>query len=75
MDAHSLGALLSLHEHKVFCHGMLWGINSFDQWGVEFGKVLGDTLYAAQAPQGDVPALSASAEASLRATLTTDGKP
>ena len=75
VDAHSLGALLSLHEHKVFCHGMLWGINSFDQWGVEFGKVLGDTLYAAQAPQGHVPALSASAEASLRAALTTDGKP
>ena len=75
VDAHSLGALLALHEHKVFCHGMLWGINSFDQWGVEFGKVLGETLYAAQAPQGDVPALSASAEASLRAALATDGKP
>jgi glucose-6-phosphate isomerase len=54
---------------------MLWGINSFDQWGVEFGKVLGDTLYAAQDPEGDAPVLSASAQASLHAALATDGKP
>jgi glucose-6-phosphate isomerase len=36
----SLGALLALHEHRVFVSGSLWGINSFDQWGVELGKVL-----------------------------------
>jgi glucose-6-phosphate isomerase len=35
-----LGALIALHEHKVFVEGVLWGINSFDQWGVELGKSL-----------------------------------
>lgn len=36
----SLGALLALQEHRVFVSGSIWGINSFDQWGVELGKVL-----------------------------------
>jgi glucose-6-phosphate isomerase len=36
----SLGALLALYEHRVFTSGVLWGIDSFDQWGVELGKVL-----------------------------------
>ena len=36
----ALGALIALHEHKVFVEGVLWGINSFDQWGVELGKAL-----------------------------------
>jgi len=36
----ALGALLALYEHKVFVEGVLWGINSFDQWGVELGKTL-----------------------------------
>jgi glucose-6-phosphate isomerase len=36
----SLGALIALYEHKTFVEGVLWGINSFDQWGVELGKTL-----------------------------------
>ena len=41
----SLGALIALYEHRVFVSGSLWGINSFDQWGVELGKALcGDLL-------------------------------
>ncbi|MDN0073596.1 glucose-6-phosphate isomerase [Crenobacter sp. SG2303] len=36
----SLGKLLALYEHKVFVQGVIWGINSFDQWGVEYGKQL-----------------------------------
>ena len=36
----ALGALIALYEHKVFVQGAIWGINSFDQWGVELGKVL-----------------------------------
>ncbi len=35
-----LGSLIALYEHKVFVQGVLWGINSFDQWGVELGKTL-----------------------------------
>lgn len=40
----ALGALMALYEHKVFVQGALWGINSFDQWGVELGKVLAQTI-------------------------------
>jgi len=45
LDAHSLGALLALYEHKVFCQGVIWNINSFDQWGVELGKRLALPIY------------------------------
>ena len=34
------GALIALYEHKIFTQGVIWGINSFDQWGVELGKTL-----------------------------------
>jgi glucose-6-phosphate isomerase len=40
----SLGALVALYEHRVFTSGALWGINSFDQWGVELGKALCNDL-------------------------------
>ncbi|WP_341021644.1 glucose-6-phosphate isomerase [Brevundimonas diminuta] len=40
----SLGALIALYEHKTFVEGVLWDINSFDQWGVELGKVLAKAL-------------------------------
>jgi glucose-6-phosphate isomerase len=42
----SLGALLALQEHRVFVSGSIWGINSFDQWGVELGKVLAKDIQA-----------------------------
>ena len=38
LDPRTLGALIAIYEHSVFTQGVLWGINSFDQWGVEFGK-------------------------------------
>ncbi len=40
LTPHALGALVALYEHKVFVQGIVWGINSFDQWGVELGKQL-----------------------------------
>ena len=40
LDPRSLGALIALYEHSVFVQGVIWGIGSFDQWGVELGKVL-----------------------------------
>lgn len=43
----SLGALIALYEHKVYCLGVLWGLNPFDQWGVELGKQLGSAIYPA----------------------------
>jgi glucose-6-phosphate isomerase len=36
----SLGALIALYEHRVFTSGTVWGVNSYDQWGVELGKAL-----------------------------------
>jgi glucose-6-phosphate isomerase len=40
----ALGALIALHEHRVFTSGSVWGIDSFDQWGVELGKVLASDI-------------------------------
>ncbi len=40
LTPHALGALIALYEHKVFVQGVLWGVNSYDQWGVELGKEL-----------------------------------
>jgi glucose-6-phosphate isomerase len=40
LTPHSLGSLVAMYEHRVFTSGALWGINSFDQWGVELGKAL-----------------------------------
>lgn len=45
----TLGALIALYEHKVFTQSVLWGINAFDQWGVELGKQLSDDIYRAMA--------------------------
>ncbi|MBZ9713059.1 glucose-6-phosphate isomerase [Deinococcus multiflagellatus] len=44
LTPHTLGALIALYEHKVFVQGAIWGINSFDQWGVELGKVLASRI-------------------------------
>lgn len=41
----TLGQLIALYEHKIFVEGAIWGINSFDQWGVELGKVLARDIY------------------------------
>lgn len=47
LSPYYLGALIALYEHKVFCQGVLWQINSFDQWGVELGKQLSGPIYKA----------------------------
>ncbi|WP_440616467.1 glucose-6-phosphate isomerase [Cysteiniphilum sp. 6C5] len=44
LTPHALGELIALYEHKIFVQGILWGINSFDQWGVELGKALGKPI-------------------------------
>jgi len=46
LTPYTLGQLVALYEHKVFTQGWLWGINSFDQWGVELGKVLATRIHA-----------------------------
>jgi glucose-6-phosphate isomerase len=68
LDAFTLGQLVALYEHKVACLGALWGINPFDQWGVELGKQLaGGTLAALEGRAVAVsPATAASVAEILR---------
>jgi glucose-6-phosphate isomerase len=44
LDPKTLGALIALYEHKIFVQGIVWNINSFDQWGVELGKQLAQSI-------------------------------
>ena len=64
LDPASLGALIALYEHRVFVSGSVWGINSFDQWGVELGKVLAQDIEPRLA-SGDTAGLDASTAALL----------
>jgi glucose-6-phosphate isomerase len=61
----SFGALIALYEHRVFVSGAVWGINSFDQFGVELGKVLATDI-AERISSGDVQGLDASTAALLQ---------
>ena len=51
---HTLGALIALYEHKIFVQGIVWNINSFDQWGVELGKQLAQKIQPELEGQGAV---------------------
>ena len=50
----TLGSILAMYEHKVFVQGVVWDINSFDQWGVEYGKVLAGEIQGDLAIPGDI---------------------
>ena len=67
LTPHTLGALVALYEHTVFTEGTIWGINPFDQWGVELGKVmareLAPALTSPEAPRFD-------ADSSTRALIS-----
>ena len=58
----ALGGLIALYEQKVFCQGVLWGINSFDQWGVELGKRLADGIAPALQGQERLAASQATSQ-------------
>ncbi|QKZ24682.1 glucose-6-phosphate isomerase [Streptomyces chartreusis] len=62
-----LGQLIALYEHKVFVQGAVWNIDSFDQWGVELGKVLAKRVEPALTEGADVPGLDASTAALVAA--------
>jgi glucose-6-phosphate isomerase len=63
LSPHSLGALVALYEHSVFTQGAIWGIDSFDQWGVELGKVLAKRI---------IPELESAAEPELAHDSSTN---
>ena len=62
-----LGQLVALYEHKVFVQGAIWNIDSFDQWGVELGKVLAKRVEPALTEGADVPGLDPSTKALVAA--------
>jgi glucose-6-phosphate isomerase len=65
LDPGTLGKLVALYEHKVFTQGVIWGINSFDQWGVELGKKLAESLV----PLVENPALAKDASSTVTGAL------
>jgi glucose-6-phosphate isomerase len=68
LDAGTLGQLVALYEHKVFCLGALWGVDAFDQWGVELGKQLAGALLPELSP-GSAPGAHDASTATLIAEL------
>ena len=67
----SLGALIAMQEHRVFVSGSVWGINSFDQWGVELGKALASDV-AVRLRTGDVTGLDSSSAGLLGRLRSAD---
>ncbi len=65
LDPETLGKLIALYEHKVFVQGAIWGVNSYDQWGVELGKQLAKAIL----PKVEGSATSAGHDASTRGLL------
>ena len=65
MDPYTLGRLIALYEHRVFVEGKIWGINSFDQWGVELGKELANKLVPIVEGTNNIPHLKDSSTKGL----------
>ncbi len=63
LNPFTLGALIAIYEHKVFVQGVIWEINSFDQWGVELGKQLAKVIFPEIQGQGSVTAHDSSTNA------------
>src|SRR5690606_10268747 len=71
LDAETLGKLVALYEHKVFVQGVIWDVNSFDQWGVELGKRLASQLgdvVAGRVNAAEAPLMVCGAVKKLRTT-------
>jgi glucose-6-phosphate isomerase len=60
LDPRTLGRLIALYEHKIFVQGIVWNVNSFDQWGVELGKQLASAILPELAQPGEVTSHDAS---------------
>ncbi len=74
LSPYTLGALLALYEHKVFVQGVVWGINPFDQWGVEYGKVLAKGITRELSGADSTSGKSRPHDASTRHWIATFGK-
>lgn len=69
LNPHSLGALVALYEHSVFTQGVIWGINSFDQWGVELGKKVATGITLAFSDASLIEEFDASTQYSIKEYL------
>jgi glucose-6-phosphate isomerase len=67
LDPRTLGKLIALYEHKIFVQGIIWNINSYDQWGVELGKKLANAILPELRAVGDVSSHDASTNALINA--------
>ena len=65
--------MLALYEHKVFVQGVIWGLNSFDQWGVELGKQLASRVLPVLNGDAGKDMLDASTRGLIEWTQTTHG--
>ena len=75
LDPETLGALLSLYEHRTAVEGILWNLNSFDQFGVELGKQIGEAVHRAMEGNAEaLGSLDASAATLVREWATLNGR-
>jgi glucose-6-phosphate isomerase len=63
LDPRTLGRLIALYEHKIFVQGIIWNVNSYDQWGVELGKKLANAILPELRTSDDVSSHDASTNA------------
>jgi glucose-6-phosphate isomerase len=73
LNPRSLGALIAFYEHKIFTQGIMWGINSFDQWGVELGKKMAGVILGEISDQEIRDTHDSSTKALLERFLTVKG--
>jgi glucose-6-phosphate isomerase len=65
LDPQTLGRLIALYEHKIFVQGVIWNVNSYDQWGVELGKQLANVIV----PELETPAVVSSHDSSTNGLI------
>lgn len=72
LDPRTMGAILAMYEHKVFVQGIIWNINSFDQWGVEYGKQLADDIFVCLREKGDLSCYDSSTRGLIEHAVSLD---
>jgi glucose-6-phosphate isomerase len=73
LTPNTLGQLVAAYEHRVFTQGVIWGINPFDQWGVELGKVMANQL-APKLQDESAPAYDSDSSTNALVKLLREGR-
>jgi len=69
IDPRTLGALIAMYEHKIFVQGIIWNVNSYDQWGVELGKHLASKILPELEKGEDSPDIELNHDSSTNALI------